>query len=488
MSSRCERQLGYIIPTPKKIEKSEERILLSDTICVAHEAFLPAASTLCASVKKIFGKDITLSDRGIMLIKDDRMQAASYSVDTRGDCVILRANDFEGICYALSTFIMMITERDGELCLARSFISDAPDRDYRALMVDLAREWHPLNTILKYIDVCFMLKIKYLHLHFIDDQRYTLPSCVLPELTKYSEHYTLDDIEKMRAYANERSVIIVPEFEVPGHAAMLVRTYPEIFALRAKSEDGATIVSDGGAIITAKNIICAGSSVTHDAVSKLIDEVCKMFPESPYIHIGGDEANINAWNDCHECVDYMREHGISDVHELYSEFVGRVAQMVIDNGRTPIVWEGFPEKGVDYIPKETIVIAWESLYQLAPSLLKHGFRVINGSWKPLYIVPSYQNRWGAREILDWNVYTWQHWWDRSPAKLNPIHVPPTDQVLGAQISAWECTYEEEIGKVLESLPTLSELTWNTERLYTTDEFLNKLRHNVHRIARLIADV
>ena len=74
-------------------------------------------------------------------------------------------------------------------------------------MVDLAREWHPAKTIFKYIDVCFMLKIRYLHLHFIDDQAYTLPSRVLPNLTAYNNSYTFEDIESFRAYAKARGII-----------------------------------------------------------------------------------------------------------------------------------------------------------------------------------------------------------------------------------------------------------------------------------------
>ncbi len=60
-------------------------------------------------------------------------------------------------------------------------------------MIDLVREWHSARTIYKYIDVCFMLKIRYLHLHFIDDQRYTLPSKAFP-LVLSVQHCISEDI------------------------------------------------------------------------------------------------------------------------------------------------------------------------------------------------------------------------------------------------------------------------------------------------------
>jgi tripartite-type tricarboxylate transporter receptor subunit TctC len=34
----------------------------------------------------------------------------------------------------------------------------------------------------------------------------------------------------------------------------------------------------------------------------------EMFPESRYFHVGGDEAIIEAWNNCKDCVAYMKEH------------------------------------------------------------------------------------------------------------------------------------------------------------------------------------
>jgi hypothetical protein len=72
----------------------------------------------------------------------------------------------------------------------------------------------------------------------------------------------------------------------------------------------------------------------------------------------------------------MQAQGISSEKELYSEFIARVTQAVIDLGRTPIVWEGFPKVGAERIPRETIVIAWESHYHLVHDLLEEGFRVI----------------------------------------------------------------------------------------------------------------
>lgn len=77
------------------------------------------------------------------------------------------------------------------------------------------------------------------------------------------------------------------------------------------------------------------------------------------------------------------------------------------------------------IPKETIVITWESHYHMADGLIAEGFRIINGSRQPLDITPGFNyGRWCARDIYEWDVYNLQHWWEHSAATVNPVHLPP----------------------------------------------------------------
>ena len=242
MKEKIEKRLDFLIPTPKKVDRIDGYCGLPNSIFSDCEAFLDSCDTFCISIKKIFGANISQSKAGIELCFDESISKAGYTVDTRNG-VILSASSKEGISYALATLLQMLVKAEECLWVAKAYIQDYPDRDYRALMVDLAREWHTAEKVLKYIDVCFMLKIRYLHLHFIDDQRYTLPSKVLPDVTKYNNHYTFEEIEEFRAYANARGVLLIPEFEVPGHAAMLVKTYPEIFALHTDDSNNSKLVT-----------------------------------------------------------------------------------------------------------------------------------------------------------------------------------------------------------------------------------------------------
>ena len=477
--------INYIVPTPKKTELTEGVTSVPLTLCLTVPEWEECAKTLTEAFKKLFKVTITRADGGIIIKKDTTLPSGTYTLDSR-DGIVLSASDSEGIFYAAATLLQAVSVKENKALMSRVLIEDYPEKDFRGLMIDLAREWHPAYTVHQYIDVCFMLKIKYLHLHFIDNERYTLPSLAFPKLNE-GDSYTYDEIVSMREHAKARGVIIIPEFEAPGHAKLLSVCYPEVFANETEGEAD-TMLTENGIVISDKSIICAGKAETMDGIKVLLRETCELFPDSPYIHIGGDEANINVWNNCPTCKKYMAENGITDVHELYSEFVGRTAESVIEMGKRPIVWEGFPKKGSARIPKQTIVIAWESLYHLANELIEEGFTVINASWVPTYIVPAPEMNWGTREILDWNVYNWQHWYKKSFAYEKPINVEPTEQVIGAEICVWESTFELEISKTINNLAALSERTWTVARLWNDMDFINRAKPTLLRIGRYIQTV
>lgn len=133
-----------------------------------------------------------------------------------------------------------------------------------------------------------------------------------------------------------------------------------------------------------------------------------MFPDAPYIHIGGDEAKIALWKDCPDCTAWRDENGLANEKEMYSEYIRRITNMILERGRIPCVWEGFPKEGNHKIDKRVLVFPFESDYQTAEELLEGGFTVVNTSWKPLYIVTHTEHHWPQEEILSWQVNHWDN--------------------------------------------------------------------------------
>ncbi len=484
--------MSRLIPMPKKcVTLGNKAQIIPYAIFTEREDWQKHTVAFSDTFSRGHGRSLTIGERGgIELIYDRCSSDNAYRLVSDGALKIY-ASTSEGICYGLASALQLSEPTDAGIKLPALEIEDYPDKDYRSVMVDLGREWHPFGKLLKFVDLCFFYKVKYLNLHFADNKLYTLPSNAFPKLCVDGKYYTEAEIEYLREYANARGVVLIPEFECPGHAPVLNTYYPEVFADRSEGEGG-VFYNESGEVISNKALLCASRESAVEGVKTLLNEIAELFPEAPYIHIGGDEANITLWDQCSDCTEYMNNNGIDDVYGLYSDYVARIARHVLSLGKTPIVWEGFPEKGADKIPPETIVISWENHYQTTYQLLDGGFKLINASWKPLYIVPANTSpeprfNWGAKEIYDWSVYNWQHWWEQSVAFHSPINVEPTDQVIGAMLCVWEMTFEQEINHVMANLPALAERTWTTDRVCDYEDFRRRFHSGYHLLAKVIQD-
>lgn len=466
-----------VIPTPKLVEGVESggeflSTVVQRGIYTSNEEFKCYINTFAEYVYRIHGVKIDFISGGIELSAVDGLKKGEYILKVENNVIKLYAHDADGATNALSTVLQLLKNNGDTILFPEVTIKDEPDCQYRALMVDLARQWHDFDILLEYVDLCYLYKIKYLHLHFIDTQSYTLPSDIFPQVSTKERHYTKEQIAQLNEYAYARNIELIPEFEVPGHSAAMVNAYPEVFANTPC--DTANNAADPEAFKTEfnNNIICVGKVGILDNIKKLLCEIAEMFPHSHYIHIGGDEAEINDWSVCKYCIRYMKEHDINNVRELYTHFIKLTTDMVLDIGRTPVVWEGFPKEGSEAISRDILVVAWESLYHLPNELVDEGFNIVNASWKPVYITPK--RYWSAEDIIKWDIYTWSNWWEKSKAYLNPIQLQPTSQVKGGMLCSWECNYDQEIEHIRENLAAVSQRTWNIQHFTDYTDFKNKL--------------
>ena len=476
--------LYTIIPMPKEVALvgSNEKYAvytIKAAIFSDDKDFAGYINTFRNYAIKINGVTLKKEEGGIVLVRDGKLSTGEYKIETSKNGIKVSASDEDGLTYALATLHQILNYKDGTLTVPAYTIKDKPDSSYRALMIDLARQWHPFNTLKDYIDLCYLYKIKFIHLHFTDNESYTLPSDEFPLLPTEGRSYTKEEIESLNKYASDRNVEIIPEVEVPGHAACLTAAYPELFKNTPISGD-----TDG-------NIICAGKTGIMDTLKTLFEEVIEMFPNSRYIHVGGDEANISAWENCSDCVAFMEKENINGKYPLYTRFVKDITDMILSLGKTPVVWEGFPKDGAETISRDIVVTAWESLYHLPNELIEEGFTVTNSSWLPLYILPpTYEHVLGGRlyprDVLNWSKFTWRNWNKNSAAYGKPLVVEPTDRVIGGTLCAWECNYNQDIQPVKENLAALSERLWNTKGRFKTEKMLEALEH-LYKLADQVID-
>lgn len=464
-----------VVPMPKFFEGEAENVVFLPEIHSDEKEFVKHAEAFAELCEKATGVKLSGGADGIGL-KRRAGKAGEYALEITGGGVTLSAADGEGICYGLATLLQLIAEKDGKLVAPECSIEDYPETDYRGYMIQ-AEAVFSVKQLFTAIDACFYFKLNYLHIHFSDSDGYNLPSDVLPKLGRKA--LSREDIAKLNAYADARGVHIVPEIDLPGHANYIIKTYPEYFANVYKKGNEPKHLN--GTDVT-ENAICIGNEHALPYLKKLLDEVMELFPSSKYIHIGGDEVLVREWEHCEACRAYMERKGIKSAEELYARTLGELGRHVISRGRECVMWEGFRPEMMEFIPKEVILIAWESYYCLAPDMVKAGHRIINSSWKPLYTVPwgrgnkwTDEEHWGYKDILEWDKYTWKNkYLPASPATLNPVRIEPTELAMGAEVCQWGMRLPETLMTVREWLPAFSERTWTEKRYCTDREFYLKL--------------
>lgn len=460
-----------IIPTPKLIysKKTEgEKVSFSPAIKPNSE-FSDAINVFALYAKKIYAIDVREDEQGIIcVVKDMQLEQEAYKIQINENGIVIFASESTGVNHAFATLLQIIEGDNDKIKVPEICVEDKPDMQYRGMSVDLARSWHPFPYLLSYVDMCYFYKVAVLQLHFTDDESYTLPSELFPELSTKDSSYTKAEIQELVEYAKQRGVQLMPEIDVPGHCASFQEAYSEIFGT--------------------KGVICQ-SDESMAAMKSLFYELCDMFPYSKYIHIGGDEVfQIVEWTRCPKCIAYAESIGIQKevvgdemfCQLLYANFITEMANACFDKDRQPIVWEGFSKKVNDKISRDILVMAWESYYQLAPELLEAGFKVINCSWNPMYVVVP-DRLWSPEEMYQWSICHWQAIHPDSPYYKERHCVQEHPAIIGGQLLAWGDFIvtrfdpiiegiKEEKQRLLERLPVLSERTWNVQKKVEYEQF------------------
>ena len=95
----------------------------------------------------------------------------------------------------------------------------------------------PIEVVKRNLDGMAAVKLNVFHWHLSDDQGFRVESKRFPKLQQLGSdglYYTQDQIRDVIAYARDRGIRVVPEFDVPGHTTSWLVGYPEL-AQRARA-------------------------------------------------------------------------------------------------------------------------------------------------------------------------------------------------------------------------------------------------------------
>jgi hexosaminidase len=289
----------------------------------------------------------------------------SYTLEVNSSGAKLNAPTPLGTMHGLQTFLQLVELGAGGFAAPVVTIRDQPRFPWRGLMIDVARHFMPVNVVKRNLDGMEAVKMNVFHWHLSENQGFRAESKKFPKLHEQGsdgEFYTQEEIREVIAYARERGIRVVPEFDMPGHNTAWFVGHPEL----ASGKGPYQIERKWG-------IFDPAMDPTNEKLYKFLDEfigeMAKLFPDH-FFHIGGDEVNGKEWDANPKIQAFMKEHQLKNNDALQAYFSGRVQKLVTRHGKTVIGWD---EVLVPGVPKDIVIQSWRGQASLAKAA-KDGFR------------------------------------------------------------------------------------------------------------------
>ncbi len=291
----------------------------------------------------------------------------SYTLEVTPSGAKLHAANPLGTLRGLQTFLQLVSiTADGFVVPAVS-IQDQPRFPWRGLMIDVARHFIPLEVLRRNLDGMEAVKLNVFHWHLSDNEGFRVESHKFPKLQEAGadgEFYTQEEIRNLIAYARDRGIRVVPEFDMPGHSTAWFVGYPEL----ASGAGPYQLERKWGVFDPAMD---PTNEKTYKFLNEFIAEMAKLFPDQ-YFHIGGDEVNGKEWDSNPKIQEFMKSHDIKNNEGLQAYFSQHVQEFVVKHGKTPVGWDEILVPGVS---KNIVIQSWRGADSLSAAA-KQGYRSI----------------------------------------------------------------------------------------------------------------
>jgi hexosaminidase len=289
----------------------------------------------------------------------------SYELTVTDSGAKLTAPTSLGVLRGLQTFLQLVQITPAGFAAPAVTIKDQPRFPWRGTMIDVSRHFIPIDVLKRNIDGMAAVKMNVLHWHLSDDQGFRVESKIFPKLTGMGSDgmfYTQEEIREFIAYAHERGIRVMPEFDIPGHSRSWFLGYPEL------SSGSGPYTLEGGGPGYIDPVMDPTRESTYKFLEKFIAEMAKLFPDQ-YFHIGGDEVNGKQWDANPKIQAFIHAHGMKNNQDLQAYFNQRLQKIVAKNHKTMVGWDEILHPD---LPKTIIVQSWRGQQSLADAA-KQGY-------------------------------------------------------------------------------------------------------------------
>ncbi|HEV7903134.1 MAG TPA: family 20 glycosylhydrolase [Pyrinomonadaceae bacterium] len=317
--------------------------------------------------------------RAVASLEEDE----SYTLEVSERQVVVNAPTVVGALRGLETFLQLLGGDASGYYIPEARIRDKPRFPWRGLLIDVGRHWQPIEVIKRNLDGMAAVKLNVLHLHLTEDQGFRIETKTFPKLYQSGSdnlYYTQDEVREIIAYARERGIRVVPEFDIPGHTTAWFVGHPELASAPGPYQ-----------IERRYGVHDAAMDPTREETYKFLDrflgEMAALFPDA-YMHIGGDEVTGKHWRLNPQIQAFIAKNNLRDKHGLQAYFNGRIARILQKHGKRMVGWDEMLHPD---LPRDTVIQSWRGQQSLADGARQGYAGILSNGYYLDYLDPAAQH-------------------------------------------------------------------------------------------------
>lgn len=471
-SAQQQQQECPLIPKPVEAMAMDASFTLDNRTAILYdEEFAPQAQLLQGELLAQCGISPVLNPEGpkkglsgtrIVLQRAKKLGEEAYTLHIDNSVITLQASERKGMINATMSLLQLARlayhtskgyisrdtwnpfyyndalnakPQEEKITLQGWHISDSPRFSWRGFMLDEARHFFGKKKVKQLIDYMALYKLNRLHWHLSDEQGWRVEIKAYPKLALIggighntdpfapAQYYTQDEVREIVAYAYERGIEILPEFDMPGHATAMVKAYPEF---------------SGGAKGSRKPnyTLNPGKEELYYFINRILKEVDALFPFQT-IHIGGDELKDgnSVWNDNADIQALMKRENLTSFLDVEHYFAHRVADSLFQMNNRIAAWDELA--GLDLPNDKTIIYAWRpDKLEMLRKAVEKDYNIVFSPRKPMYFdyaQDSLQVHGVGWKKFGVNSYRKVYDWDYSTFDVD---FSKGGKILGIQANMW----------------------------------------------------
>ena len=352
-------------------------------------------------------------------------KAEGYILDVKASGIAIAAHDAAGASHALRSLAQQAAFEKGKL--AALHVEDAPEYGYRGFHIDLGRNFHGHDQILKLVEAMAAYKLNKLHLHLADDEgwRIEIPAlpelatvgskrchdpaeqtCLLPQLgagpdgtSGVNGYLTTADYVAIVKAATARQIEVIPSIDMPGHSRAAIKAmearHARLTAAGKKAEaetyrliDPADTTEYRSIQHYSDNTLNVCLPATYRFVDTVADALADMHRQAgaplKTFHLGADET-AGAWVKSPACKAMIAENG-GDAGKLTPRFIERVSKSLAAKGLRAGGWsDGMGHTEAAAMPKKVQTNIWAVLHAGG---VREAHDQMNRGWDAVLSIPD----------------------------------------------------------------------------------------------------